>query len=321
MFRWLRDTWRGSPTVEFESAFGLTESVERLRAATKRSAFSAMARETAVGTVKETRVSLQRVIPMMHNSFKPFFIGQFTESGGKVFLRGRFTMLRPVKLFMAVWLGLVALFSTGLAVAGIVSPKLGVAPFAAIVLPVLGLALVRSGQWFSRKDPAWLSEVIGTALYAPGFPRMADAPDRSPKRRLPIHLLAFAILFAVGGVAMIVQVGIAGIQRLRIDPSGLAITYLEGGSIDRWRAILLGIVMLACAYGIYRRYLLAWRSGFGLLAFAGLYQTAMLIMPQSSDPKVPTLPQAVMIAFTIGTWLVVAVWARWWYGQRVHFHG
>lgn len=36
MFRWIKDFWVGSEPVEFISAYGLTESVTRLKAATKR---------------------------------------------------------------------------------------------------------------------------------------------------------------------------------------------------------------------------------------------------------------------------------------------
>lgn len=102
MVRWIGDLWRGSAPVEFESAFGLSESVERLRAATRRSLFSVLAREEAVGTVKETCVSLQRVISMVGNSFKPFYRGRFIERDGHVILTGRFTMMWPVKLFVAL---------------------------------------------------------------------------------------------------------------------------------------------------------------------------------------------------------------------------
>ena len=52
--------------VEFKSAFPLAESVDRLKAATRRWTFSlsAMAHESAVRRVSAQRVALQRVIPM-----------------------------------------------------------------------------------------------------------------------------------------------------------------------------------------------------------------------------------------------------------------
>jgi hypothetical protein len=56
--------------------------------------------QEAVGTVKSSCVSLQRVIPMVGNSFEPFFRGRFVEKTGKVILVGRFTMHWLVKAFM-----------------------------------------------------------------------------------------------------------------------------------------------------------------------------------------------------------------------------
>jgi hypothetical protein len=63
MFQW---EWRllyESTAAEFRSAYGLDESVERLRAATKRSVFSSLGETVAVGKVSKEGVRLQRVIP------------------------------------------------------------------------------------------------------------------------------------------------------------------------------------------------------------------------------------------------------------------
>lgn len=95
----------GSTSAEFKSAFGLSESVERLRAATRRSAFGVLAEQAATGPVKESRVRLQRVIPIVGNSFKPVFFGRFEVRDGSVYLTGRFTMFFFVKVFMTIWLG------------------------------------------------------------------------------------------------------------------------------------------------------------------------------------------------------------------------
>src|SRR4051812_15954076 len=92
-----------SKPAEFESAFGVSESVSRLTAATKRSVFSAMGSQAAVGTVREDRVTLQRVIPVVGNSFKPFFIGQFVSRNGRVVLSGTFRMHWFTRVFMTLW--------------------------------------------------------------------------------------------------------------------------------------------------------------------------------------------------------------------------
>src|SRR5579862_9715224 len=113
MSRWLWRLLYESTPAEFSCAYGLEESVERLRAATKRSVFSALSETAAVGKVSEKSVRLQRVIPMVGNSFKPFFLGQFQISNGQVLLIGRFTMLPIVKVFMTFWFCFVSLTSVG----------------------------------------------------------------------------------------------------------------------------------------------------------------------------------------------------------------
>ena len=94
----------GSVPVQFPSDFPLAESVARLRARTKRSVFLSLFERSAAGPVTESRVLLQRVIPFFGNSFKPVFVGAFTQSHGRVVLEGRFTMLLFTKVFMTIWL-------------------------------------------------------------------------------------------------------------------------------------------------------------------------------------------------------------------------
>src|SRR5258708_17440572 len=100
MFRWFWRLLYESTPAEFRSCVGRAESVERLRAATKRSVFSAIGETAAVGKVSETVVRLQRIVPMVGNSFKPFFTGRFEIRDGVTVLIGRFSLLTIVKVFM-----------------------------------------------------------------------------------------------------------------------------------------------------------------------------------------------------------------------------
>lgn len=70
IFQWIKDLRVGSEAVKFISAYGLTESVTRLKAATKKWSLFNVSERAAVGRVSETRVSLGRVIPMIGNAFK-----------------------------------------------------------------------------------------------------------------------------------------------------------------------------------------------------------------------------------------------------------
>ena|SRR5438552_5370954 len=158
----------GDVPARFLSAFSLSESVARLRARTKRSVFASLLHESAVGPVGESRVRLQRVIPLFGNSFKPIFVGAFHHEHGRVVLEGRFTMFLFSKIFMTTWLTF-ALVWTILAALSVLRALRGEAmaalpPLFGIGFFVFGIALVRTSWWLSRNDIPYLTSVIQAAL-------------------------------------------------------------------------------------------------------------------------------------------------------------
>ena len=110
MLRWIRNLWSGSEPVAFVSAYGLAESVARLKAVTTSWSLFRVAEQAAVGRVSETRVSLRHVVPMFGNAFKPVFTGRFRQVNGQVVLTRVFGLSWFVTLFMAYWLGFCVLF-------------------------------------------------------------------------------------------------------------------------------------------------------------------------------------------------------------------
>ncbi len=155
----------------FASDFPVAEAVSRLRNATQRSVLAAFGRECAVGTVSQERVRLQRVIPLMGNSFKPIFVGSFVERNGRTMLEGRFTLFRSTKILMTVWFTFVLLWTTLASTAVIFDvrllreqPEMLFLPIAGVVLLFLGLGFLRFGWWISRRDVDFLSTVISGAL-------------------------------------------------------------------------------------------------------------------------------------------------------------
>lgn len=157
------DVLYGSTPAEFESAFDLSESIRRLSAATGRSVF--VAREAAVGTVSESRVSLQRVIPLVGNSFKPRFVGAFRVQNGRTVLAGKFTILRSVKAFMSIWFGFILVW-TVLSFPALLQRDANAwwFPFAGVGMLIAGGVFVWFCKRLSRNDVAWLSSVIANAL-------------------------------------------------------------------------------------------------------------------------------------------------------------
>lgn len=317
MLRRIKDVWTGSEPVEFASAFGMDESVERLRAATRRWSFLFATQECAAGTVRENRVSLQRVIPMVGNSFKPFFIGRFERRQGKVVLRGRFTMMLLVKVFMAFWFGMLALFAVAGSVAATASPKAVMFPLAAVGMMGFGVGLTALGRWFSRNDPAWLTDVICTALRAPSDTtapgRNAATAGHAATGKTPAFIYAMTGLFVLFGLLGLVS-AITGIQTYRGGLGGSVITHYANDTL-RMVAGAGSIAMLLVAYGIYRRMLFAWRAGFVLLAASMAYSVIdPFVRTDLGDARVPAL------AFGGFSVVIGVFWARWWHAQRDHFH-
>ena len=101
----------GSTPAEFKSSFSVDESVARLKSASKSSVFQALTSQEAVGRVSGSYVRLQRVIPFVGNSFKPFFFASFHQMDGPVVLSGKFTMHWGVKAFLSVWFGFCLLWT------------------------------------------------------------------------------------------------------------------------------------------------------------------------------------------------------------------
>lgn len=121
-------------------------------------------KQIAVGRVTATRVILQRVIPFVGNSFKPFFFGSFRVERTRVVLTGKFTMHSIVKIFLSLWFGICA-FSIPLAFLQVaIHGGSWWEPFGPIGMFCAGLGIVGLGKWFARNDIAWLSDVIRKAL-------------------------------------------------------------------------------------------------------------------------------------------------------------
>jgi hypothetical protein len=289
--------------VEFQSAFGLAESVNRLKGATRRFLFLTIARESAVGSVSAQRVVLRRVIPMLQNSFKPVFVGRFVERDGRVYLAGQFRMSWAVRVFMTLWfgmLGLALLFSV--AARSLPSHSSWVGLLGGIGMATAGVALVTFGKWLSRNDPAWISGVIEGALSAEKPPAFQQRSDGRTQLRL---IGAVCLLFAI---VLWLPLFVPGTQRalgLAAHPPHILWAL---SAIDT-------AVLLFIAYGAFRRELFAWRLGFVFLGLACL-QSVLEPLWERSQPKFPLWGE---IALILGSLLVTAVWTSWWYTRREYW--
>jgi hypothetical protein len=155
----------GSEPMVFATELPVDKAVASLRAATAKSALHSLTREAATGTVSGHKVSLQRAIPLVGNSFKPFFVGRFSSESSKTLLKGVFTIHWVVKVFMTFWLGFCALWTVLALVAAVAKPtEMWFFPLAGVGMLFVGTGIVRLGKWFSRNDQKYLCEVIERAL-------------------------------------------------------------------------------------------------------------------------------------------------------------
>ncbi len=315
---WLQQLY-GSTLVEFRSAYGLAESVERLRAATKRSVFSSFGETTAVGKVSAEKVRLQRVIPMVGNSFKPFFIGRFEERGGVTVLTGAFTMLWIVKVFMTFWFGLMAVAAVPALFGAFNAAGPGAWFFRVqpLLMGAFGIGLVALGKWFARNDAAWLSRVIEGALGVRGPEGSTGASAARgavvvDPAAVPGVLKAVAAFLALTAVMAVVG-GLAGQE---LPKAGQGVPGLVLPSWGSWVFVYAGFQGVL-AIGVWRRQPWAWWAFFGLLVLSAvwpLFGLSSLQVPGVQGP--PPWMGTVIVIFTCA---VVAIWGRWWYAQRKHF--
>jgi hypothetical protein len=306
--------------AEFKSVYGLSESVTRLRTATRRSAFGVLAQQAATGPVSESRVRLQRVIPMLGNSFKPFFFGRFETRGDCVYLTGRFTMLGLVKAFITFWLG--CALAMAIASAATIVNKHGgdwlLALGSGLGMFGAGLAVVGFGKWLARNDVAWLSNTIRTAL---GTPVIAQAPEPSAlipsmadsTSSVPPVLRVTALVLLFLGV-MSVWSAISGVSSWHATSGHAAVITRFGSRSLRLAIGAYGLLMIGLALGVYGRKQWAWWLGLALFVAAGL----IVILQAFTSRDIPD-SAAVRAIFCVLSLAITLYWGWWWYAQRVHF--
>jgi hypothetical protein len=249
---------------------------------------------------------------MFGNAFKPVFTGRFSQVNGQVVLTGRFGLGWFVKLFMTYWLGFCVLFVLLSLLAAAQKPAAAWMSLAGIGMFALGLGMTRLFAWFSRGDALWLAQVIRTALHAPVSPEAALAlPASRPSDARPPFILVVTGVFCLFGVMCFVGA---------LQGRGAGVIHVSGALIERypqavrWGAVVNGLMLLACAYGIYRRYLFAWWAGFVVLLLGQAYSVVDLFT--RGDLGNARIPGTI---FGVMSVIVVGFWGCWWHVQRVHF--
>jgi hypothetical protein len=312
MSRWLKEIWIGSEPVEFESEFGMVESVARLKAATRRWGAFTLTKNVATGTVTQSRVLLERKVPMVSNPFKPVFHGRFETIRGKTLLTGRFTPHWFVRLFIVTWPAFCVLANVLPDFADESRAQLLPELVISAGMMAAGLAVMLVIWSLSRDDPAWLSDVINNALLGPAALPTPDMRAKSSKTGPQKFILVVTSVLALGGL-IACALAIANIQSYSSGPTGSVVTHYAD-TRSRYLVAGYGVAMLALSFGIYRRQLLAWRFGFVFVLGSGALQVfEVLSGDEIGHDRIGE------IAFCIFAIVVAAVWSRWWHAQRDRF--
>jgi hypothetical protein len=155
----------GSESLELSFEVPMAQAIERLRNEVSRTSFSRITSEGMVGIVNEENTKIQRVIPMVQNSFKPIFIGSFIKREGQTVLSGVLRFHRLVQIFMSIWFGFTSLWVLLTLVTVVAKPsEEWFFPLFGVLMLAFGVGLVKLGKWFSRNDKKWLSEHICDAV-------------------------------------------------------------------------------------------------------------------------------------------------------------
>jgi hypothetical protein len=156
----------GSEPLEIVFDVPMDIAMERLSSRVNRTYFSQLRSQRMVGYVEADEVAIQRVIPMVQNSFKPVFHGAFEAEENQTSLKGILRFHRIVQVFMTLWFLFVALFFVQSLIEFTFSDA---GDWFALLLSLAMLAggvfIVILGKWFSRNDKVWLTKAITAAIY------------------------------------------------------------------------------------------------------------------------------------------------------------
>lgn len=165
MIRGLLALFHSTEPYEFRTRMSCDQAVASLRSVISGPVLTALTQEAIIGSVSKQKVVLQRRIPFVQNSFKPYFIGRFSSESGQTVLRGVFTMHWATKAFMTLWFGFGAIWVLLNLFSAMTNPvDTWFLPFAGLAVMSAGLVLVRFAKWLARNDQQRLLDVISKAL-------------------------------------------------------------------------------------------------------------------------------------------------------------
>ncbi|MBU2862494.1 hypothetical protein KO489_01410 [Reinekea forsetii] len=155
----------GTEKFEIEFQVPIDIAIDRLKGHVDSSYFSSVGKERMVGFVSPKGVKIQRVMPSIQNSFKPFLVGSFSSYENTSTLSGVFRFHRFVQVFMTFWLFFVGLATLVMTLIAILNPRESwFLPFIGFLMLGLGVGIIKLGKWFSRNDMSWFKKTISKVV-------------------------------------------------------------------------------------------------------------------------------------------------------------
>jgi hypothetical protein len=216
---------------------------------------------------------------------------------------------------MLIWFGGVVISLFQSLYQWLVSPKQEELAFSLIPIGMIffGTVLVWTGKWFARNDIEWLSNFITKSLDRSTYHSQPNEQTANKKR--PIVLIVVAGFFCLLAIISIVM-AIGDFVRPQSGHSELLLVRALPESYVIGLSVMYSAFMMAMAYGVFNRYLVAWRAGLVFIVLGWGYTVLDLFM-HGGEENAP--PLGFKFIFAILSTLVIFIWLKWWHAQKIHF--
>jgi hypothetical protein len=251
-----------------------------------------------------------------NNSFEPLFYGRLTPNPGGTEVTGDFRMRLFVKVFMAVWFGMLTLFLVEFVIKSIQQRDSAPSFLALLSVPLMaafGVGLVAVGKRLGKSQQEAMIQFLDET-FSSNVPTIAPRPSLASQSKMTGAILAF-LGFGLMSICFSV-IGISNVSAHTNSPGGTAVrvAHFAGGWYQAL-AFAQGLFLCFLAYGTWKRLYVAWILGLVLIALSVVSFFSQIGAMTGPDQS----PWPVWIFIGVGGLAIGAYWTMWWYRKRSYF--
>ncbi len=155
----------GSELFELDLEVPVEDAIENFNLELRKRTLFPIATDGIIGYANKDSVKIGRVMPIMKNVFKPFFIGKFISNGNQSRISGYFRLSRSVQLGVTFSFGFFSLwiFLATLSVMEKSSEYLYLL-FSNSLMLFLLVGLLKIGENISKDDKQWIKGALKHAV-------------------------------------------------------------------------------------------------------------------------------------------------------------